>query len=724
MLGESGVLETAAGEDDLGVSVHLARRPCDLDRHFRKRVVEAGGDDRRIDSSDEVAHRGLDHRTRIDLPRRRPLADDYLIAALLLCVGGHVPQQRDFSLVTRVGLGQADRSEGVEVASDAVRLRRVEVALDHPADAAHREAIDGTEQRNRVQWRSSLERVVEQRQRDAPDVADRLIAAGQTNGPEGGEAGEAGEARDENLAAPRRAVGAIAGAVVRHTDDGPVESMLRHGARDVRVMVLHGNELDAFERLREACGEIVGMQVVRNDARRDTDEVLQLLDARLERAQGLERLEVTDVRPEERAMSRSDADGVLELRADGEHRLGKAVLQLHSSGGIPAGAAEHRRDPGDHAHDRVVRARLDPAVVHQEDVGDLAETLEGLVVVDGHRLVGRVAGGHHQRHARFAQEDVVQRRVRQEETDERILTRDLGGQSRLLPARDEHDRPLDGGQQRAVLIGELGDALGFAEVPDHDGERLRLAALAVAKTHDRHRRGGVAREMKPAQAFDGDGHRRAQRAGGEVDGEIGGDLPTLRIECDELRPAHGTGVRLRVKPPVQRVFVLPPAVGAHPEGGHGRLLAVVRDVADDRVARAAVRAVGEGVEEPAVLRIEDVVEAVVTRGQVRWNGDVPLLGRLAGDDGELARVLERDRLPRQLADLRGGRASRAEVGHEGIDRFVTAERVDDHARGVVVNTTLDAFACGELIDPRPETDALNDAANLDMTPDIAHHASR
>ena len=54
-----------------------------------------------------------------------------------------------------------------------------------------------------------------------------------------------------------------------------------------------------------------------------------------------------------------------------------------------------RRDPG-HA---VVHVPLDGAVVHQEEVGDAAEPLQGPVLVRADGLVGQVAAGRHDREA-------------------------------------------------------------------------------------------------------------------------------------------------------------------------------------------------------------------------------------------------------------------------------------------------------------------------------------
>jgi hypothetical protein len=63
------------------------------------------------------------------------------------------------------------------------------------------------------------------------------------------------------------------------------------------------------------------------------------------------------------------------------------------------------------------------------------------------------------------------------------------------------------------------------------------------------------------------------------------------------------------------VFAL--ALGAHRERAHGRGRAVVGQGGDDGKARAAVGAVGEGIAEAAVARIEDLGETGRAGGQIR-----------------------------------------------------------------------------------------------------------
>ena len=90
-----------------------------------------------------------------------------------------------------------------------------------------------------------------------------------------------------------------------------------------------------------------------------------------------------------------------------------------------------------------------------------------------------------------------------------------------------------------------------------------------------------------------------------------------RPQQPHARTAHRTRVGLRVEATVARVLVLPPAGRAQREAPHGRPLAVVGQVLDDREPGPAVGAVGERVVVAAVARVEELATAVVAGGDVR-----------------------------------------------------------------------------------------------------------
>ena len=88
------------------------------------------------------------------------------------------------------------------------------------------------------------------------------------------------------------------------------------------------------------------------------------------------------------------------------------------------------------------------------------------------------------------------------------------------------------------------------------------------------------------------GQQRLRRPRPEAASPAAVSRPSV-VEQLQRRPAARTGDRLGVKPPVGRIVVLGPAVGAHRKRGHRGPRPVVGQLLDDRPARAAVRAIGE-----------------------------------------------------------------------------------------------------------------------------------
>ena len=70
------------------------------------------------------------------------------------------------------------------------------------------------------------------------------------------------KAADEQLAAPRRAVEAVTRAVVDRPDRGPRLAVLGEAGREVGVVVLHAQMLDAVALQRVARRRVVGVEVV------------------------------------------------------------------------------------------------------------------------------------------------------------------------------------------------------------------------------------------------------------------------------------------------------------------------------------------------------------------------------------------------------------------------------------------------------------------------------
>ena len=107
-----------------------------------------------------------------------------------------------------------------------------------------------------------------------------------------------------------------------------------------------------------------------------------------------------------------------------------------------------------------------------------------------------------------------------------------------------------------------------------------------------------------------------------------------------------------MKTAVARIVILRLARGAHAKAGHRGVRPVVRNVADDGVARPAVGAVGEGIAIAPVGRIGEIAEAVGAGGHVRRNQHELAFLRLALANREVPLAQRLDLRHQHLFDAR------------------------------------------------------------------------
>ncbi len=275
------------------------------------------------------------------------------------------------------------------------------------------------------------------------------------------------------------------------------------------------------------------------------------------------------------------------------------------------------------------------------------------------------------------------------------------------------------------------------EVGEHDRQGLVRPALALLEASHHVAVGGVAGQVKAAEPLHGEDLAAPQQLGGGADGGGGvvrlafgklhdpavrAVLPAVRAVLPAVlhaphqphpRPAHGAGVGLGMKAPVGRVFVFRAAGRAQREAPHGGALPVVGQVLDDREARAAVGAVGEGVLVAPVPRVEELGAAVVAGRDVR--GD-QLIG--VGVDGAVQDEERRSAFGLGVGALVGGdvgarrRLARQGEG-EGLDVGRRALRQDLHAGRGVAHPPGHGVPLRQGVDEGPEADALDHAAHAE-----------
>ena len=201
--------------------------------------------------------------------------------------------------------------------------------------------------------------------------------------------------------------------------------------------------------------------------------------------------------------------------------------------------------------------------MQQEGVGDARQPRERLFVARHERLAAGIGARHHQRQLvvgveprgagrsarRLVEEQVVQRRIRQHDTEPCESRRDAGERGiRIRGLAQQHDRALGGLEQRALRRThprEAGDEPPAQASITANGFSSR--ALRIAQPRDRAGIARVAGEVKAAQPLDRDDFAAANardRGCDRIDVALGGAACGMQREP---RPAGWARVRFGVK---------------------------------------------------------------------------------------------------------------------------------------------------------------------------------
>ena len=308
---------------------------------------------------------------------------------------------------------------------------------------------------------------------------------------------------------------------------------------------------------------------------------------------------------------------------------------------------------------------------------------------------------------------MVERRRREHEAERRLA----GGDERreaagAILAVEEEDRA--GGRRKHGEVASIADgvAADHRRIARHQGEGLARPALPHPKGCDRLRIRRVAGELEAADPLDRNDLARTDQRHRFGDRVGRGNGSTVRRGKRQPRAAFRAGDRLGVEAAVGRIGIIAGAVRAHRERRHAGAGAVVRDGADDREARPAMGAVGEGVAVAAGRRIGDLGEAGGTgRGIGRDAGRGP--AGPAFDDGEAG-----GRRAGESRDLdRGDAGERRRLGLEPLeearDRSAGAEHLDQHPLAVIGDMAGELLLPCQPPDEGAEADALHRAADPD-----------
>jgi len=279
---------------------------------------------------------------------------------------------------------------------------------------------------------------------------------------------------------------------------------------------------------------------------------------------------------------------------------------------------------------RIIRPNVDVSVVKEKNICKRTKPFPGILVGMSNRLVADVAAGHDKRWIGAFKKEMVQGSVGQHNAERGAARGHCMSETVAGPLVQQHNRPFRRCQRGPFGVIEHAQRLHLLDAGRHNGKRFRIPVLTRSQRLDRWTVCRIARKMEAPEPF----HRKnlpcLETGNGFANGVLAVHGFPLGVGKPDAGAADRATRRLGMETSVAGVFVLRAAFVAHGKRRHRRFRAVVRNVLDNGVPGTAVGAVDKGIPVTAVLRIAQLAQAVVARGQVRrhQHGSSALLAAL------------------------------------------------------------------------------------------------
>ena len=189
--------------------------------------------------------------------------------------------------------------------------------------------------------------------------------------------------------------------------------------------------------------------------------------------------------------------------------------------------------------------------------------------------------------------------------------------------------------------------------------------------------------------------------------------PAVQPDQGRARAAGMAGDRLGVEAAVGGAAIFALTGLAHGERRHGRIGAIVGDGLDDAQTRPAMCAIGEGIAEATLERIDDFLGASRANRGVRRDLSVRVAGKTLGDPkSRRQRTGENARF--DLIDPRQRRRFALKADDEILDGASAPPDARQNALAIVENLACEVELARNAPDRRAETYALHPATHADF----------
>ncbi len=206
-----------------------------------------------------------------------------------------------------------------ELGPQGILVREIQLPDDLLGPAPGHEAAD-----IRIQTIRRLFQAVDHGHRDAPALPGGIVAADLQEGLDACRPAEMPVVREQKLTAPDAAVGAVARAVQCDADDRLGMVVFCHAGHDMGIVVLDPQQRQPprlGELLRHRSRIVAGMQVAGDDLRLCLQQGLHALHRLPEGVAGAEVREVSHIAARIEERTDAEAEGILQLPADGQHLM-------------------------------------------------------------------------------------------------------------------------------------------------------------------------------------------------------------------------------------------------------------------------------------------------------------------------------------------------------------------------------------------------------------------
>ena len=332
---------------------------------------------------------------------------------------------------------------------------------------------------------------------------------------------------------------------------------------------------------------------------------------------GRQSVQISDMRCQRRLNTVGHRDGRFLVSAAGQQRLQnwfgeRLIPERQRKWSDSPCRANADRPVRDHSHDTIINRPMDFAIMIQEQIGNSHQPVLGIVDMVCQWFAVQISAGANQRQANTFQQQIMQGRRRQHQTNVGQSRIDLWCNCRRRSLSNQHNRIHRRTQLHLFRGTRISQVADVGKCSTKHRERLRRSSLESPQAIHGAGRCGINQKLIAPHAAHRHNPTAAQTVGGGIQRLAAANVQKfMAIAGPQERPTMGTRNRLRMKPPIEWIVVFPLTIVTHLERPHRRPFAIKRHAEQHAVTRAAVGTRRERIAKPSIVRIASFLQTIV-----------------------------------------------------------------------------------------------------------------